>query len=108
VARVYSKRLVQQEALSGTVNTTVPPGVLWIVRDIDYLVITIAGSVQVVVGITAPGPVQSAIDYFVTSSIEARQWRGRQVLNAGDELSVAVTGSGSSDVTISGYELSLP
>jgi len=78
------------------------------VRDADFLINPAGGGVQVLLAITSLLVVVTNIYYDVSASSKYSSWRGRQVLYAGEELSVAVAGTGNADATVSGYQLTLP
>jgi hypothetical protein len=85
---------------------TVPDGVRIIVRDIDAVELTGggAGACQFV------GPATNVIWAFqrgATLNTAVGQWRGRQVFNPGESFDFQAV-SGTWDVQISGYELTLP
>jgi len=103
VASVYSKRLYEGRNVSSGA-LVVPPGVVWVVRDIDAF---FGGGVSGG-ALNVTGTLGQTFAYFpytglVSSSFE---WRGRQIFDAGDAWGF-VSGAGV-DLTISGYELSLP
>lgn len=102
---VYSKRFIQEGGLDGSATVTVPTGVVWIVRDLDSVVHS--GDPGVIV---LQGAADQDIwigDTATTSTTLWYGWRGRQILYAGETLTVLVA-SGSWDVTVSGYELTSP
>lgn len=108
MATVYSVRFYAAVGLAPGSYTvyTVPPGYTAIVRDIDCY---------------SSAGVSNAEIYFegnlgqtffhaevVATTQDSPQWRGRQVFEAGDTISVNVGGASNWDVTISGYLLALP
>lgn len=108
MATVYSVRLFQALGLSpGTVVAyTVPAGYRAILRDIDlYSSAGVSNSEIYIEG--ALGQTIFHAEVAATTQ-DSPQWRGRQVLYEGETISVNVGGASSWDVTISGYELTLP
>ena len=104
MSRVYSTRLLVVHNLVEVATYTVPDGFIAVVRDIDGY--ASAGLIQTVV--TVYGNLSQVIDWWVidTDTTVVHQWRGRQVLYAGEQLQVLTTGP--ADITISGYELVAP
>jgi hypothetical protein len=102
LALVYSHRFLDGNPTNTTLSAVVPAGYTWVIRDISG-----AFWAQ-----TAPTPQVNfsrsggAIFYVVVSNgaVEAFQWRGHQVLNAGETLSVQVV-NGGCYFAISGYQL---
>ena len=104
---LYSEQLIVVRGLTSSSSRIVPPGFIWILRDIDaygnmgvfdtaHLFVT-GGAGQTIVWMDWPNDSQSH-----------QQWQGRQVLNAGDQLQVENLGSAPIDVSISGYSLTAP
>lgn len=99
---VYSTQLVSLQGLNGTHSANPPSGFVWVVRDIDaFYNGLVVSSIHVIGdnlqtfwynGFAAGGNPQYA------------SFRGRQVL----KTLLRVTTDQSQDVTISGYQLSLP
>ncbi len=85
----------------------VPDGHLWIVRDIDAYSNVGASSLTFFVAHATPG-VLGAPPFMMGKisggSEDLVQWRGRQVLPAGDEM-ILLPNGGSVDFNISGYDL---
>jgi len=104
MATVYSKRFIAASGITAEVSETVPAGVIWILRDVDiYCNAPLGGS-----RFFLEGSIHQTLWSAVTNpnSINAVGWRGRQVLVSGE--SFYVRADTPTDVTISGYELSLP
>jgi hypothetical protein len=106
MADVYSTRLLQEHELGALTTYTVPDGFIAIVRDIDVFFTTLAaGAVQV------ENPAGGIFAYFaapVGNSI-CIPWRGRQVLEPGDEIGVVASMDfGTADLMMSGYLLAAP
>lgn len=101
---VYSTRLLAEAGFTGSAAFEVPSGQVLVVRDIDAVVYTGAGyTIQAGIGgITNFWAVTTGV-VAVTQSI---QWRGRQVLNPGEQLVIATDAA--ADFVASGYLLSLP
>ena len=105
-ARVYSVSFVSIAAGEGYLVTTVPDGFSWVLRDAifscnqnspDYTMY-VSGSERQVLAVA-----QGSADYHSNTT----QWSGRVVLEPGQSF-VVVIESGSWDVTICGYQLTLP
>jgi hypothetical protein len=108
VADVYSQRLFEVHGLAGgaTLTFTVPSGYTAIVRDIDlYSSPTLSNAEIYISG-------SSGQTFFYASvaatTKDSPQWRGRQVLYAGETMTIYNGASESWDVTISGYLLANP
>jgi hypothetical protein len=101
---VYSELLVAELGLTGTATFTVPAGFRCVLRDLDAY----NGGTFTSDTIFLHGQLGQAIWYGQTSSSEGsyHSWRGRQVIDQGLTFAVAV--SGTWDVTVSGYLLTLP
>lgn len=106
VARpAYSTRIYSAPSLAAVNNAvwTVAGGTVLIVRDVDVVGISgAAGYVLVYAGGTGA-------TFVAVPTLGVREWygwRGRQALPAGEVLHVLVGGTGTFDVTISGYVLS--
>lgn len=100
-SRVYSTRFLGVAGLNGTTAYVVPVGLVAVVRDIDaYANVSVASRELHIIG--AAGQTIWWADWNTGDQV-ARQWRGRQVLEAGESLTV--TTSDLIDVTISGYLL---
>lgn len=101
MAAVYSKRLIQAQALNGSASFTVPAGYTCVVRDLDAFVAS-GGSGAGLFLIGAGGQTMAAYN-SIGSAFAVFAWRGRQVLEAGETVTVTTTGP--CDVTVSGYLL---
>lgn len=108
MAQVYSKRLLASDNVLGAITATVPTGVVWIVRDMDALIDGTLGGAALYVawdnGVIAP------TFWYIQNSggPELFEWRGRLVLEEGDVIVATQSGTGLTQLTISGYELTLP
>lgn len=102
---VYSVRLFEALGLEDVVSFTCVEGFTTVIRDVD--IFFYAHDTES--GFSLAGALGQ---YFWVVTVPAGdgttlQWRGRQVFNPGDTVGVGV-GPGQVDVTISGYQLSLP
>lgn len=105
MAQVYSARLALfGGGTAGPFSVVVPPGSIWIVRSIDVTATTTGDSAA---GSTNGIPWWASGSISVDSGADGHAtWQGRQVLNAGDQLTFDYsTGIGGS---CSGYVLSTP
>lgn len=102
---VYSVQILSLSPALPSQTVTVPDGVRLIVRDIDAC--EIGGTLPAILLVrqAATGVFWGA-QRMVASQLYVAQWQGRQVFNPGETLSVQVV-SGSWDIQISGYELTL-
>jgi hypothetical protein len=103
---VYSTRFYQVSLLVGSDSIVVTPGYIWIVRDIDVTNRTGGGSDQFIWF----GPLNQVIWITYVSddlAFHSAQWRGRQVFREGEAMTFDA-GTGTWDVTVSGYALTLP
>lgn len=98
----YSSQIVAEHALFGAVTFTVPGGALLVVRDVD---VWIAAPILSSVEYRMLGSEGQTIDWAVCDADTTilHQWRGRQVLEAGQTLTL--TASDHADVSVSGYLL---
>lgn len=104
MAAVYSVCFIRRGGSTGTNDFAVPAGFVAVVRDIDAVTNSGPGSAVVQVEETPTG----IPFWFVSDSsgnIVWHQWSGRQVLNVGSTLRVAVSGGGNANVSVSGYLL---
>lgn len=107
-APVYSLRIFcgAVNVASGTVGPIVPPGFIYVLRDVDINTETgAAGDV-----FTVLSPLNLNLFIVRTSDPQGgtnRQWRGRQVYSPGEKVGFKSFG-GTWDVMASGYQLSLP
>lgn len=85
-----------------------PATELWVVRDIDAALVAGAGTFELTVGLTVGAVSYPIASWETTSGLPNAQWRGRQVVNAGESLGWASSGTGSASFLISGYRLTLP
>jgi hypothetical protein len=85
---------------------TVPAGLVYIVRDIDIVQVSAAPA-----DMDVTGAVGQAFFYYNVANAQTPgpnlNWRGRQVVNEGEPITVSVF-HGGFDVTISGYQLTPP
>jgi hypothetical protein len=109
LAKVYSKRLLAADNLTGTVTATVPVGTLWVVRDLDTFLEALPGTTIAINCATYDGTFTPTFFYASVGNVPTTlHWTGRIVIPAGGHLQASAGGSGIAQVTISGYELSLP
>jgi len=103
MARIYSRRLCAAfvPAGSAVVAYTCPAGTTAVVRDIVAMP-SASGPFILQVSLTAIAIVWSIV---AGTNGESQQWRGRQVLTAGETLTVTAVSAGFF-VMVSGYELS--
>lgn len=101
---VYSTRFFALHGANGTFVYIVPAGRTAVVRDVDFY----NGGGLSPAYYFLQGSAGQAIDYFQSPDLVAHthQWRGRQVYNAGE--SITVQSSQPSDITVSGYLLVNP
>lgn len=105
VTQVYSKRFMAEAGASGTPYTAGPPsGFKWVIVDIS----TRAGAAGVALELELDGIYVIVVntDGPTGAVLFGGHWSGRQVVEAGETFTAAV--SSACDFTISGYELSLP
>jgi hypothetical protein len=107
MASIYSKQFVLGVATVGhSPSATVPPGVVWIVRDIVVEGITDPGSGG---GIACVLSLLQLFSWFLpVNSVINRSWEGRIVLPAGATIVFAVTDAGTFNCYAGGYELTAP
>jgi len=101
---IYSTRFLAEAGFTGSAAFLVPAGYVAVVRDIDSVVYTGAGAtIQAGIG-------GSAVFWAVTEGVVAvtatNSWRGRVVLNAGEQLVVSTDAA--VDFVASGYLLTSP
>lgn len=105
---VYSKQLFVVHALTGEEGAGPPDGYVWVIRDVAVYDPSEGGGNEYELEVEN-GSVVTVIDFWHSPTVDTpnvHQWKGHQVVPAGGGLLVtAVTGL---DVTISGYELTLP
>lgn len=104
MALVYSVRFCAIEGLDGSAAFTVPEGFVWVLRDLDAWYV---GFLSNTIHLT--GSAGQAIWGNAFAGAEQPQyasWRGRQVLNTGE--SFGVNSAQATDITVSGYQLTLP
>jgi len=104
VRPVYSTRLLAWSASSSPPPFTVPSGQVCIVRDAD---VYSGGGATITVHLGVNGVANFWAGQFTVESIpQVLQWRGRQVLNEGEQLVYAADGV--TDGLVSGYLLLAP
>jgi hypothetical protein len=104
MAAVYSVKFFELHGLNGVSSVTVPAGHNYIVRDLDvYCDNSGAGGTFFFKGNQSQTIWHLSLAAFATTD---GQWRGRQVFPAGQSFSVVADTN--SDVTVSGYDLTLP
>lgn len=103
VIPVYSVRFFAEHGLNGTVTYTVPAGFKAVLRDLDAY----NGGGVISTSVFLEGNNGQSI-WSDSSSAQAKvsQWRGRQVIEPGETITLTTTGAW--DITVSGYLLSLP
>lgn len=106
---VYSLRILAAgnvTAATGEVGPVVPDGLVYVVRDIDLINDTGAPgdeiylkgqALQLLWVVKQPSPA-TTVNFA---------WRGRQVYNAGERVGFVVV-AGTWDISVSGYQLTLP
>lgn len=108
MADVYSVRFFEDVGLSpgSYLAYTVPDGYVAILRDIDAYSSAGVSDAEIYV----EGHLGQTIFYgnVAATSKSNAQWRGRQVLQAGETITITVGASTDWDVTISGYLLVAP
>lgn len=105
MAGVYSTRfLLESSTGADSWSTVVPPDEVWILRDIDA--IAAADSTQIAVQVAGVYIITLFTSAAPSGDSGHAQWTGRQVINAGETLTVAV--SGEAGVCVSGYSLTAP
>lgn len=101
---VYSTRFVAEAGFTGSAAFAVPAGYLVVVRDIDVVAFVGTG-VTIEAGIGG-----SAVFWSLTLNPTITpfwgSWRGRQIINAGEQLVISTDAP--ADFAASGYLLSLP
>lgn len=105
---VYSSRFIQQHGLTTSASFAVPSGFVAVVRDLDAFIGTPTG----VNDLFMHGALGQAIfwDSAQIGISKYMSWRGRQVFEPGELISVEVNVGAldAFDVTVSGYLLTLP
>jgi hypothetical protein len=101
---VYSQRLLHG-AFTASVSATVPAGFCWVVRDAD--VYWIGAAAADVAQLVVNGIAAIALFNGPANQPQVFPWRGRQVLNPGDQL-LFTAGTVNWQVLVSGYALTLP
>lgn len=101
---VYSTRFIAESGFTGSAAFEVPDGYRAVVRDIDAVCFTSEGpTIEAGIGDSA---VFWAFTYGVVLLVNAQSWRGRVVLNPGEQLVILTNAP--LDFVASGYLLSLP
>lgn len=104
MSNVYSQRFIGWAAETIPPLFAVPTGYVAIVRDVDVLS---HGGAMINWVVSVNGVADFAAGQFTIEALnQTGQWRGRQVVNAGEEL--VFESDGPTDGLISGYLLSLP
>lgn len=104
VANVYSTLLLSKQGLNGALDIPCPAGFRMVIRDLDvYCDNSGAGGTFFFKGNVNQTIWHLSLAAFATTD---GQWRGRQVIDYPDSASVVADTN--SDVTVSGYLLSLP
>jgi hypothetical protein len=101
---VYSTRFIARQGLNGTATYVVPAGFRAVVRDVDaYCDNSGAGGTLFLHGSAGQTIWHLSLAAFATTD---GMWRGRQVVEQLESFDV--TTDTRTDVTVSGYLLSLP
>jgi hypothetical protein len=102
MAPIYSKKLVNAVYPTpySAVVYTVPPGTTVVVTDIDFLTSGSAAQYFIV----QVGSADLIWIQRVATGTDTHQWRGKQVLNAGD--TITLTNGNVATLAITGYVLS--
>lgn len=104
MANVYSTRLLAWAADESPAPFEVPSGYVCIVRDLD---VWSGGGAMINWQLAVNDVAKFAAGQFTIESLaQTAQWRGRQVVNAGEFL--VFSSDGALDGLCSGYLLSLP
>lgn len=109
---VYSVRLWSMNTASGGPTFTgpqVPAGFVWVVRDVRMVVANVpANNIAAAITLSSGGTlyIASSPAYGSVPGI-LYEWHGRAIVNTGENL-VAHTSSPNWDMTVDGYQLSLP
>lgn len=111
MSRPYSVRMVNASGLTAPIEVTVPNNKRWIVSDADVYwggglspPSTQLGIAGVLTWWIAQPRASTTPDPAEEFDSQSWQWRGHQVLYAGESLMVSSNGVGV-DVCVSGYEL---
>ena len=104
MASVYSSSFISVSTFTGDSALVVPEGVVWVVKDIMVWDDSDLTSAEIAF---AGSEDQNFFVFESGTDVSTRlgQWRGRVVLEAGQQLRVYVV-SGEWDVTCCGYQLS--
>lgn len=100
---VYSTRFALEKNSTAWTSVDVPPGVVWVVRDISV----VWGGLVSANGVFALGNVGFFSYNFAPVGPKSDHWDGRAVMYQGDHLDQSGAGDGV-DFVISGYQLFLP
>lgn len=103
VATIYSTRFLQELGLSGTATYTVPDGFVAVVRDLDAYQDVLPGGTVFLEGALGQAIWSETNDAATGKTYQS--WRGRQVFQPGETLTVSTDSPW--DVTVCGYLLSL-
>ena len=109
MAQVYTVNIFRGTVAAGGVisGISAPPGKVWVIRDIEYAerdptldnLVVAAIDTTLFWGVSTPGTSGAA------SSVH---WEGRVVLEGINAMTINNDGAGDVDITITGYELTLP
>ena len=102
---VYSVQIMCLAPMLPSNTVVVPDGVRMIIRDVDAVEVGGSTPAQLV----WQGPAGNQLWWATRSAAGAAeffQWRGRQVFNPGESVIFSVV-SGTWDIQVSGYELTL-
>lgn len=104
MAVIYSTRFLAWSDDETPAPYTVPTGYVAVVRDVD---VWSGGGAMINVQLAVNAVAKFwAAQFTVESIAQVAQWRGRQVLQAGEDL--VFSADGATDGLVSGYLLSLP
>jgi hypothetical protein len=104
----YSKQLFLGSVDTvGQVLYTVPAGYITVVRDIEVLHVS-SDSGTFSIYDQGPGSSAATIWFVGVADLAWAQWKGRAVMNAGDQLIASVSDAGTYQAIVSGYLLSAP
>lgn len=107
MSSVYSTRLLLGLASSGIQTFVVPDGKVCVVRDVDAVLYVPGPGIGLLTLFVAGAAVWGINRGHSDTTPDNYQWRGRQVLAAGELLQVEVDFA-EADYAVSGYLLSSP
>lgn len=104
MSTVYSTQFIVEHGLNGTAAFTCPSGLVMVVRDMDIW--NGAGGISSAFLKGGAGQAIWARHWATGDGASHEEWRGRQVILEGQDVSVQTDLA--MDVSVSGYLLSLP